>query len=129
MEAEEMWYFFQSIGEIWRDKTGRVYWKYPKAFSRLSFKMVCEKFNKRFPDITIPEEIIQLRDAMAHGIIANIDQNETLLLVKFRESGVPTELKVEFNLFLEPNKVTQIRQSLKEIRRHVSKKINSDNAN
>lgn len=44
----------------------KIYTEYPKSFSHLSFEIITQKFNRRFPKLKIPNEIIQLRDAMAH---------------------------------------------------------------
>ncbi len=153
MNEKETSQFFQNLGEIWRDITameflmrcaiakndgeevrfpqppyekGRSYKEYPKAFKHLSFEMVTNKFNKRFPEIAVPQELIQLRDAMAHGITAEINKSDKVQLVKFKEMKDQKELKVEFSLTLEFERITQIRQSLMELRRHIVKKINEN---
>jgi hypothetical protein len=153
MEQKDTSQFFQNLGEIWRDITaieflmrsaitkndreeskfpqppyekGKSYKKYPKAFAHLSFEIVTAKFNKRFPKLAIPEELVQLRNAMAHGITAEIDKSGTIQLVKFKETNDPKELKVEFSLTLEFERIAQIRQSLIELKRHIMNEINEN---
>ena len=36
------------------------------TFENLSFENIVIKFNKRYPNICIPKELIELRNAMAH---------------------------------------------------------------
>jgi len=142
--------FFECLGEIWRDITaieflmrcaiakkdeeikempkppfikGRVYKNYPKSFSHFSFEIVVSKFNKRFPQFVVPNELVQLRDAMAHGVIAEIDNRGVIELVKFKETKDIKELKVEFSMSMEPKRIAQIRQSLKEFRRHIMQEV------
>jgi hypothetical protein len=150
-EQNESLLFFQDLGEIWRDITaleflmrcaiakydgeeskfpkppyekGKSYKKYPKAFAHLSFEIVVEKFNNRFPEMIIAEEIVQLRDAMAHGITAEIDKSGKTQLVKFKEMKDSKELMVEFSIILESKRVAQLRHLLMELRRCVTKIIN-----
>ncbi len=146
--TEETKFFFECLGEIWRDITaieflmrcaiaktngdidkfplppytkGRVYNHYPNSFSHYSFEIVVAKFNKRFPNLAIPPELIQLRDAMAHGITMEIENSGNIELVKFKESKDKSNLRVEFQLTLELIRITQIKQSLGELRRHIMK--------
>ena len=153
MNQKETSQFFQNLGEIWRDITaieflmrcaitkndeeeskfpqppyekGKSYKEYPAAFAHLSFEIVTAKFNKRFPKLALPEELVQLRDAMAHGITAEINKSGTIQLVKFKETKDPKELKVEFSLTLEFERIAQIKQSLMELRRHIMKEIDED---
>jgi hypothetical protein len=44
----------------------KSYNNYPKAFKHYSFEIITKKFNHRFPNVLIPNEVILLRDAMAH---------------------------------------------------------------
>lgn len=80
--------FFECLGEIWRDITAieflmrcaiakkdgdintipkppfekdKTYIDYPDSFSHYSFEVVVAKFNKRFPNLKIPEELVSLR--------------------------------------------------------------------
>jgi hypothetical protein len=97
----------------------KEYSVYPKSFSLYSFGDVVEEFNKKFPELAIPAELVELRDAMAHGIISEIDRGGVDRLVKFKkQNGV---LTVGFSMSLESNRLQQIRQSLKELRRYVMK--------
>lgn len=143
---KETKFFFGALGEIWRDITaieflmrgalaqkggdvskfphppytkGKIYTDYPKAFSYKLFSDVVQEFNKKFPHLTIPQELIDLRNAMAHGLILEINNSGTEELVKFRKQDDGT-LMVEFGLILETQRLLQIRQSLKELRRRVS---------
>ncbi len=146
MKEKEFTQFFECLGEIWRDITAieflmrcaiakkdkdiglfpqppytqnRTYKDYPHSFSNFSFKIIVEKFNKRFPKISIPIEMVRLRNAMAHGIIAGINKNGIEHLVKFQENENEKELKVEFSLPLELKRLSMMRQSLKELRRYI----------
>ncbi len=139
--------FFETLGEIWRDITaieflmrgalaqksgdvskfpippytkGKVYADYPKAFSHRLFSDVVQEFNKYFPSLAIPRELIDLRNAMAHGLILEINHSGIEELIKFRRQNDDT-IMVEFALTLEPQRLAQLRQSLKELRRHISK--------
>lgn len=153
MNPKEIEQFFQNLGEIWRDITaleflmrcaiakddneldkfplppyeeGKIYDKYPKSFKHLSFEIVTTKFNSRFPKLTIPEEVIQLRDAMAHGLIAEINNNGLIQLVKFKENKESKQLIVEFSLTLEQQKIAQLKQSLMELRRYIALEIDEN---
>lgn len=144
--------FFQNLGEVWRDitvieflmrcaimkkegeelkfpkppyKKGKIYKNYPDSFSHYSFEIITKKFNKKFPNINIPTELIQLRDAMAHGLIAEIDNNKTQELIKFKENKDQKELQIEFCLSLGSKKFSQIRQSLMELRRYIMQEIST----
>lgn len=75
---------------------GKVYKDYPKSFSHFSFEIIVAKFNKRFPQLALPQELIQLRDAMAHGLIVEIDNSGVTEIVKFKEVKGEKELKVKF---------------------------------
>lgn len=138
--------FFEILGEIWRDITaieflmrcalaqrdgdasrlpkppyekGNIYREYPKSFSYESFGDVAEEFNKKFPQLAIPSELIGLRNAMAHGIIAKINHGEVDELVKFKKQKGDNALIVEFSMPLEQKRIEQIRQSLKKLRQHI----------
>jgi hypothetical protein len=139
--------FFEMLGEIWRDITaieflmrgalaqktgdvskfptppytkGKIYVEYPEAFSHKYFNDVAQDFNKKFPLLAIPQELIDLRNAMAHGSILQINSSGTEELIKFRKQNNGT-LMIEFSLLLEPNRLAQIRQSLMELRRYIAK--------
>ena len=150
-EQEEISEFFKCIGEIWRDitsieflmrcaiakkegeikkfpkppyKKGRIYTHYPESFSIGYFAEVAGKFNKYFPKLAIPQELIDLRNAMAHGLISEIDKKGFPELVKFRKSK--KGLEVEFIMTLEVTRIAKIRQSLKEIRRFIMKECDDN---
>lgn len=152
MKKEETLQFFEFIGEIWRDITaieflmrcaiakkdgdihklpqppyikGKTYKNYPKSFSHYSFQVVTEKFNKRFPKIFMPNELVQLRDALAHGTIAEINNSGSEQLIKFKETD-KKELKVEFSLTLDHKKLAQIRQSLTEFRIFITQELDEE---
>ncbi|MFA7315932.1 MAG: hypothetical protein WC059_04000 [Candidatus Paceibacterota bacterium] len=145
-ETENIKEFFETLGEIWRDvtlieflmrcalaqkrgeiskipkppfKKGMTYNIYPKSFSHTYFSEVVQDFNKEFPHLAIPVELVELRNAMAHGFIAEIDNSGVDEVVKFKKQKSGT-LMVEFSMSLEQKKVEQIRQSLKELRRYVA---------
>ncbi len=142
--------FFEMLGEIWRDITtieflmrgalaqkdgdvskfpippytkGRVYKEYPRAFSHRLFSDIVPVFNKEFPQLAIPQELVDLRNAMAHGLITEVNNSGTEELIKFKKQSDGT-LMVEFGLMLEPQRLAQIRQSLKELRRYIAKEAN-----
>lgn len=138
--------FFETLGEIWRDVTAieflmrgalaqkmgdidkipkppytkdKTYNNYPISFSYLYFEDVAKEFNKKFPKLAIPQELIDLRNAMAHGLIAQINNSGIDEIVKFRKQKDNT-LMVEFSMTLEPKRIAQIRQSLKELRQYIA---------
>lgn len=102
----------------------KLYNEYPDSFWHFSFEIITQKFNNRFPKLQIPKEIVELRDAMAHWIIAEIDNSNINQLIKFKENRNNKNLKVEFSLTLELARLAQINQSLKELRRYIAKEIN-----
>jgi hypothetical protein len=153
MNEKEILQFFECLGEIWRDITateflmrcaiakkdgdifkfpqppyikGKIYKDYPDSFSSHKFETITSKFNKHFPAIQVPQEFIDLRHAMAHGIISQINSNGIDQLIKFKETSNPKELKIEFSLPLEAKRLAQLRQSLKELRRHIMKVVNEN---
>lgn len=153
MNEKEISQFFECLGEIWRDITaieflmrcaitkmdkeeakfpkppytkGRIYEDYPKAFSHFSFEVIVNKFNKRFPKLALAKEIVQLRDAMAHGNTAEIGKSGIIELVKFKEIKNEKKLEVEFSMALEPQRIAQIRQSLKELRGYIMQEIDEN---
>jgi hypothetical protein len=138
--------FFAALGEIWRDITaieflmrialaqkdgeidnfpqppyskGRVYLKYPSSFAHKYFSNVIKEFNNKFPNLAMPKELEDLRNAMAHGIIAQINKSGPDQLVKFRnqENG---ELLVEFAKQLEMSWLQAVRLNLAKLRRKIS---------
>jgi hypothetical protein len=145
--TEETKLFFECLGEIWRDITaiefllrvaiarkdedinklpkppytkGKIYKEYPKAFSNMLFGAVVEKFNKYFPEIFLPSELVDLRNAFAHGLIAKIEHGKDDQLVKFKESKVKDssekQLKVEFSMALDSGTVSKMKEILRELR-------------
>lgn len=152
MDKDEISRYFECLGEIWRDvtaiefamrcaiakkdgeeekfpeppyKKGKVYDSYPDSFGFYSFEMVVKKFNKRFPHIDIPLEIIYLRDAMAHGIMAEVGGSGIDQLIKFKEDKDNKKLVVEFSRSLELDRLIKIRLSLRGLRQVIFKEINS----
>ncbi|MFA4818250.1 MAG: hypothetical protein WC621_00170 [Patescibacteria group bacterium] len=152
MNQDEVKKFFECLGEIWRDIMAieflmrcaiakkdreinklpkppytkkKIYNDYPKSFSNSSFGEITKKFNEYFPDISLPQELVQLRHAMAHGIIAEIDKNGVDQLIKFKINK-QKKLEVEFSMILEPQRIDQIRQSLKELRRYIGQKADDN---
>jgi hypothetical protein len=150
MTQNETTLFFVCLGEIWRDITvieflmrcaiakedgdinllpkppytkGRVYMNYPKSFSHYSFEIVSAKFSKRFPKLDIPEELIHLRDAMAHGLISEVNNSGIIELVKFKENDGVGGLQIEFSMTLELPRLLQIRQLLKELRGYIMREV------
>lgn len=144
--------FFECLGEIWRDITaieflmrsaiarqdgeikkfpkppytkGKKYVDFPKSFSIGYFSEVAKKYNRHFPDITFPQELIDLRNAMAHGVIARVGNDETDILFKLKKNK-QKELEIEFSMPLEKQRIDQIRQCLREIRRHIGKKADDN---
>lgn len=145
--------FFEYLGEIWRDITaieflmrcgiakkdgdiaklpkpkytkGKIYKNYPRSFSSPSFTEVTNEFNKQFPQLSIPEELIQLRNAMAHGLIAEVNNSGIAELVKFKKIKSKQELEIEFSMPLEIQRLAQIRQSLKELRGYIMKEVDDN---
>lgn len=146
METKNIKEFFETLGEIWRDITlieflmrdalsqkegdvnkwpkppynkGKIYSEYPRSFSLAYFSDVVEEFNKKFPKLAIPQELIDLRNAMAHGFIAEVNYSGIDEVVKFKKQKDNT-LMIEFSMPLEQKRIKQIRQSLKELRRYIA---------
>jgi len=139
--------FFETLGEIWRDITvieflmrcalaqkkgdisklpkppyakGRIYQEYPESFSPKYFSEVVKKFNNQFPKIAIPLELVELRNAMAHGVIAEINHKGIDELVKFKKQEDNDTLKIEFGMPLDQQRIDGIRISLRNLRRHIA---------
>jgi len=148
MNSKEVNYFFECIWEIWRDITAmeflmrsaiakidweeekfplppynkwKTYTSFPDSFWNYNFEIITEKFNKRFWDkVRIPIELVNLRNAMAHWIITQINNNPNDILLKFRKNK-EDNLEIEFSLELNKQTISQIRQSIKEFRQHIIK--------
>jgi hypothetical protein len=150
MKKEEVSQFFECLGEIWRDVTaieflmrcaiaksdgeiskfpkppyekGKIYKSPPNSFRHLSFEMITKKFNKRFPHISLPQEVISFRDAMAHGITVDVNSSGVTQLIKFKEIKETKELQVEFSMPLELQRLAQLRQSFSEFRRYIMQEV------
>lgn len=135
--------FFECLGEIWRDitaleflmrcaiakynkeldrfpkppyKKGVIYKNPPQSFLPESFTVVRDEFNRCFPELAIPDELIQLRHAMAHGLIVEVNKSGVEEIIKFKKSKDKKGIRVDFVMSLEDNKIDKLRQSLKEIR-------------
>ncbi len=80
---------------------GQIYKNPPDSFLHYNLETIVKKFTKRFPEIPIPQELIDFRHAMAHGIIARINTNPTDELIKFKETPGGKDIEVEFSLSLE----------------------------
>jgi hypothetical protein len=153
MNEKEISQFFECLGEIWRDVTaieflmrcaiakkegalskfpqppynkGKIYKNYPDSFSHYNFETVTAKFNLLFPVIQIPQNFIDFRHAMAHGIIVQINNSGTEQLIKFRENKQLKELSVEFSLPLETKRLAQLRQSLHELKGYIMKEVDDN---
>lgn len=146
MKTKDTKEFFETLGEIWRDITsieflmrcalaqkegdankfpqppydkGKIYSEYPKSFSHTYFGDVAKEFNQNFPELAIPQELIDLRNAMAHGLIAEVNHRGMDEVVKFKKQEDHT-LMIEFSMPLEQNRIRQIRKSLKELRQYIA---------
>lgn len=151
MKQSEYIEFFGYLGEILRDITAieflmrcaiakkdweilnfpkppyskdTIYTNYPNSFWHYSFEIIVQKFHKRFPKIEIPQDLVDMRNAIAHGMISEIWNNEIPQLVKFKEFETTTEknekkLKVEFSMNLSQITLRDIRQSLNKLRRDI----------
>ncbi len=146
METKKVKEFFETIGEIWRDITlieflmraalaqkngdikkipkppytkGKIYNEYPISFSPTYFSEVAADFNKKFPKLALPQELIDLRNTMSHGFISEINNSGVDEVIKFRKQKDNT-LMVEFSMTLEQKRIAQIRQSLHELRLHIA---------
>ena len=141
--------FFECMGEIWRDITaieflmrcalaqkngdvnllpqppytkGKSYTQYPESFSFKYFNEVAKEFNKEFPELAIKQDLINFRNAMAHGIIAKINGSNFDQLVKFKENkkGNKKIMRVEFSMSLEMGRIKKTRKSLMKLRRRIA---------
>lgn len=143
MKNEEISQFFECLGEIWQDITaieffmrcaiakkegqitqfpkppytkGRIYENPPDSFLLNKFEDILTKFNGYFPEITIPNELMQLRHAMAHGIISEINESGTTEIIKFKKIKQKNEIEIEFSMPLDIKRMLQIRQSIHELK-------------
>lgn len=150
MKEEDISKFFKCLGEIWRDITAieflmrcaiakkdgeikkfpkppytkdKIYFNPPNSFLCSSFEDIVAKFNSYFPKLKLPKEIISLRHAMAHGIIAKINKDDTEQLIKFKKIKGTKTIKVEFNMPLEIIRLSTIQQSLKNLRRYIMEEV------
>ena len=148
-ENKEIEKFFEILGEMWRDiclieflmrcaiaqengdvkkfpqppyTKGKVYEDYPESFAITSFEELVQEYNSHFPEDEMPQIIIDLRHAMAHGMIAKINGDKTDELTKFRPNKKDKTLIVEINTSLEISKLEQVRKSLHVIRKIVQAK-------
>lgn len=137
--------FFSDLGEIWRDITAleflmrcsltqkdgerekfplppyeknKVYQTFPKSFTLYSFQDVVDEFRKKFATPEIPQEIVDFRDAMAHGVIAEIDRGGVNILLKFRKR-LNEGLKIEFSLELTKKELNVRKNLVATLRRQV----------
>ncbi len=144
MNTEETSFFFEQLWEIWYNianidflmrtaialKDGeesifpeppyfkwQTFIKYPESFWHLTIETIVEKFNKRFPEVKIPKEYYELRHALAHWIIFQLENSNYQELIKFKKTNSTSGLEVEFWMLMEPEKLTIIRKSLVELRR------------
>lgn len=152
MDENEKLIFFAGIWEIWRDITAieflmrcaiakkdkddykfpnppytknKIYPNPPKSFLHSSFTIIVNKFNKRFPEISIPIILIELRNAMAHWLIVEIDDRGFDELVKFNKIEWINEIQVESNIKFDLITVKQIWQSIKELRKVIINALNN----
>lgn len=143
MEKKDIPNFFECLGEVVRDiaaiefimrcalakkdgeekkfpkppyTKGRVYPVYPKVFSIVRLEELIEEFNKKFPTIQISEEFKQIRHAFAHGIVAEIDKDGTMQLIKFKTQK-KKDLEVEFSMILDLEKMKKLRETLNSLRK------------
>jgi len=154
MNQQELSKFFESLGEIWRDinaieylmrvaiaqkddeqhilpkapfTQGRVYNEYPRAFAYSGLGKVVEKFKERFPDINLPANLVQLRNALAHGLIAELDFSGTIDIIKFREHTNNKTLEIEFSMPLDQQTLNRFRQKIKDFRRNIMTEVDDKN--
>lgn len=101
---------------------GAEYVEYPRSFALRSFSDVVDEFVRAFPQFAATNPgfwtlLVDFRNAMAHGVIAEIGDSGVDELIKFKpEKG---KLVVEYSLPLEVQRLRQLRQSFKELRCHI----------
>lgn len=135
--------FFECLGEIWCDITaieffmrcaiakkegqiiqfpkppytkGKIYENPPDSFLLGRFEDILTKFNGYFPEITIPKELMELRHALAHGMISRVGENNVDEIIKFKKISKKKEIEVEFNMPMDIKRMSQIRQSIHELK-------------
>lgn len=101
---------------------GAEYSEYPWSFAAKHFSEVVEAFVNTFPRFAehnpqFWRHLVDFRNAMAHGVIAEIGNSGTDELIKFRRRK--GKLVVEYQLPLEMHRLRQLRQSFKELRCHI----------
>jgi len=154
MNEKETSIFFECLGEIWRDVTaieflmrcviakkegesskfpqppynkGKTYKDYPDSFSHYTLEDIVDKFKKLLPTTQVMQDFVDFRHAMAHGIIAQINNSNTEQLIKFNENKKLKELSVEFSLPLETKRLLQLRQSFHELKGYIMKELDDSN--
>lgn len=145
---EEVNIFFKHIGEIWRDITsieflmrmaicihkkqeklfpktpylkGKEYEYFPDSFNIGNFEKLVTEFNNIFSDVQIPIEFVELRHAMAHGVISKLDGSDFETLVKFKT--FEGKLKIDFVQDLDSDYLLSLNSALSGVRRLITLKI------
>jgi len=148
MKNSEVSDFFECLGEICRDTLaieflmrcaiakfdkqvsnfpkppytkGRVYSEVPNSFVITYFSEVVKEFNRRFNNFIIPQELIDFRNAMAHGVIFKIDESKIDELVKFKSVGKNGDIKIDFSMSLELGKLKKFRREYSKLRIYLMK--------
>lgn len=101
---------------------GAEYSEYPRSFSLRSFSDVVDEFVRAFPQFAKAKPefwtlLVEFRNAMAHGVVAEIGNSGVDELIKFKPGK--KKLVVEYALKLEMQTLRQLRQSFKELRCHI----------
>jgi len=61
---------------------------YPMSFSLDGFTDVVKKFNTNFPSLNLPRELIDLRNAMARGLVIEINNDGIDRLINLGNKGI-----------------------------------------
>jgi hypothetical protein len=101
---------------------GAEYVEYPRSFALRSFSDVVDEFVNAFPQFVRANQgfwalLVDFRNAMAHGVVAEIGNSGVDELIKFKPGK--EKLVVEYALPLEMQTLRQLRQSFKELRCHI----------
>lgn len=99
-------------------QAGRTYSNYPNSFNLKYFSNVVDNFIDGQPNKDKWAEIVDFRNALAHGLIAEIDKSGKEELVHFKVNGKQLQIKSARKIELENLK--NIRDAAVSLRRHLA---------
>jgi len=98
---------------------GKEYDIYPASYAIKYFGPVAEKFNSLFPEYAIDEEVTKFRNALSHGLVADINNSGTEELIHFGK--VDGKLIIKYSVKFSIENMETIRKALHEKTRTLMK--------